>query len=329
MIKEIQFKNFKALRDTTLPLSPFTLIVGPNGSGKSTALQALELFGRPNEYEFKDLVSINPEPNFQSSVFVRYHGSGEYDGLQELDSWPRSRDTRAGTTKTGPAGEFRMDIEGATVYRFDTAAIAAPVTVGQYHGMDDTGRGLAAVLDRMRDERPEKFDTFHEDFRSWFPEYDRILFNVPELGKKAFSLRVNGTEKAISAENLSAGTLLSLALLTLSHLENPPSIIGLEEPDHGIHPRLLRRVQDALYRLAYPREGSGRKPVQVIATTHSPYFLDLFKDHPEEIVIADKTEEGVQFRRLADEPHIQEVLGDAALGEVWYSGVLGGIPVGP
>src|SRR5208282_3295021 len=40
MFESIQFQNFKALRDTTLPLSRFTLIVGPNGSGKSTALQA-------------------------------------------------------------------------------------------------------------------------------------------------------------------------------------------------------------------------------------------------------------------------------------------------
>ena len=42
MIESVQFKNFKALRDATLPLGRFTLIVGPNGSGKSTALQRLE-----------------------------------------------------------------------------------------------------------------------------------------------------------------------------------------------------------------------------------------------------------------------------------------------
>jgi len=42
MIESIRFINFKALRDTTLPLSPFTLLLGPNGSGKSTVLQALQ-----------------------------------------------------------------------------------------------------------------------------------------------------------------------------------------------------------------------------------------------------------------------------------------------
>jgi hypothetical protein len=106
----------------------------------------------------------------------------------------------------------------------------------------------------------------------------------------------------------------------------PHVIITTGRYNHGIHPRLLRRVRDAIYRLAYPRESDRRDPVQVIATTHSPYFLDLFKDHPEEIVIAEKQEEGVKFQRLSDRADIDQILTDAPLGEVWYSGVLGGVP---
>src|SRR5260370_16247462 len=42
MIESIEFKNFKSLRDTKLPLQPLTSLVGPNCSGKSTVLQALQ-----------------------------------------------------------------------------------------------------------------------------------------------------------------------------------------------------------------------------------------------------------------------------------------------
>lgn len=33
MLKQASFKNFKSLRDVTIPLQPLTLLVGPNGSG--------------------------------------------------------------------------------------------------------------------------------------------------------------------------------------------------------------------------------------------------------------------------------------------------------
>ena len=57
MIESIQFKNFKCLRDTTLPLSPCTILVGPNGSGKSTVLEALDAFRDLRRYRFSELVS--------------------------------------------------------------------------------------------------------------------------------------------------------------------------------------------------------------------------------------------------------------------------------
>jgi AAA15 family ATPase/GTPase len=43
MIESIEFRNFKILRDTTLPLGPCTILVGPNGSGKSTVLEGLKV----------------------------------------------------------------------------------------------------------------------------------------------------------------------------------------------------------------------------------------------------------------------------------------------
>ncbi|MBC8040018.1 MAG: AAA family ATPase, partial [Opitutaceae bacterium] len=41
MIASVAFRNFKALRSTSLALSPFNLVIGPNGSGKTSLIQAL------------------------------------------------------------------------------------------------------------------------------------------------------------------------------------------------------------------------------------------------------------------------------------------------
>jgi predicted ATPase len=164
----------------------------------------------------------------------------------------------------------------------------------------------------------------------WLPEYDYILFDKPQQGQKAISLRTKKGGHRIPAKELSQGTLIALALLTLAYLPDPPSVVGLEEIDRGLHPRLLRHLQDALYRLSYPEScGEKRPPIQVIATTHSPYLLDLYRDHPEEIVLAQKEGLEVEMKRLTDIEHYDEILGDAPLSDVWYSGVLGGVAVKP
>jgi predicted ATPase len=189
------------------------------------------------------------------------------------------------------------------------------------------GTGLAGVLDGIRDGEPERFDAINEDLGRWLPEFDRILFETPQTGVRSILLRTRTGGHKIRASDLSGGTLVALALLTLSHLAKPPTILCLEEPDRGIHPRLLRDLKDALYRLSYPQDfGENRQAVQVIATTHSPYMLDLFSDHPEEIVIAQKTGLEATFQRLSDQADIKEILRDAHLGELWYSGLLGGVP---
>jgi predicted ATPase len=211
----------------------------------------------------------------------------------------------------------------------DANAIAQHVVLEPRMELGSNGLGLAGVLDRMRDENPERFDALNDQLGGWIPEFDKILFETPAQGRRSISLRTREHHHVIGAADLSQGTLIALALLTIAYLPQPPAIVCLEEPDHGLHPRLLRDVRDALYRLAYP-EGAHekREPVQVIATTHNPYFLDLFREHPEEIVIAEKVGLEAKFSRLSDRQDLDEILGDAPLSEVWYSGVLGGVPAG-
>ena len=43
MIKQVHIQNFKCLRDVTVELEPFTVLIGPNDSGKSSFLQSLQL----------------------------------------------------------------------------------------------------------------------------------------------------------------------------------------------------------------------------------------------------------------------------------------------
>ena len=355
MLDSIQFQNFKVLRNATLPLAPFTLIVGPNGSGKSTALQALlalkeralrEREGPQTDWtNFEKFVTAGLEATDNTEVEIRLQWSELSErsellaGVTTVAPWRRhgfstlrhyqhfQREVSEEISHTDAGNALNSALSRIRVYSLDALAIIRSAKLEPDVELSPTGLNLVGVMDSLRDKEPERFEALNKELGRWLPEFDHILFETPETGQRAFLLRTRKGHHAIPARDLSQGTVLALTILTLAYLPDPPSLIGIEEPERGVHPRLLRNIQTALYRLSYPKQfGEDRQPVQVVATTHSPYFLDLYKDHPEEIVIAQKTSGGAQFERLSDQPDIMEVLDDAPLGEVWYSGILGGVP---
>ena len=333
MIESIEFKNFKALRDTTLPLGPCTVIVGPNGSGKSTVLQALEVVCKPQETRYSDIVNFGIHNVIGAYVSIKLVYDRSISHKTYIYKWDLSSGgNEASVERNGPPGEDvyvqeQRDASRIRVFSLDAAKIAKASPVQGVVELGHDGTGLAAVLDGMRDEAPERFRIIEDQIGEWLPEFDKILFDRPKEGHKSVALRTRDGQYKVPASDLSQGTLIALALLTLAYHPTPPSLIALEEPDRGVHPHLLRHVQDTLHRLSHPEScGEDREPVQVIVTTHSPYFLDLFRETPEEIVVANKVGLDVQFERLTDQPHYQDILGDATLGDAWFSGVLGGVP---
>ncbi len=338
MIESIEFKNFKALRSATLPLSGFTLIVGPNGSGKSTALKAVATLRDPQSLSFAQVRSAGVLAKEGVTLKATWGEASNKEGCLIGATWTQNQnvgpsfqiDPRRPTSDQNEVfNHAHTALNNARIFSLDAVAIAAPVQLQPRIELANNGANLAGVMDRLRDQNPERFESLNEELGRWIPEFDRILFETPRDGQRSIMLRCREGRHTIKAMDLSEGTLIALALLTIAYLPEPPSIICLEEPDHGLHPRLLRDVRDALYRLAHP-DGAleKRAPVQVIATTHNPYFLDLFRDHPEEIVIAEKVGLEAKFSRLSDRTDLEEILGDAPLSEAWYSGVLGGVPAG-
>ncbi len=326
MIKEIRYKNFKALRDATLPLGRFTLIVGANGTGKTSALNSINILKSPESFSWNDIVSAGADQDTVVSISL--------DSINWLWQWKYSQgyvdeeyedEMEKGMAKIlkelaeEPFSDFH-------VFSFDPEKISQSVPINSEKTLRNDGGNLAGILDLLKDTEPERWKELNDALEDWFPEFDQILFDRNDDGKYVV-LRTKIGKHKIKAKDLSDGTRLALAYLTLAYLPDPPKIVAFEEPEKGIHPRLLKNIQEAMYRLAYPENyGEKREPIQVIATTHSPYLLDLYKEHPEEIVIASKDENGVHFERLIDKPHYEEVIQDAPLGEIWYSGILGGVP---
>jgi predicted ATPase len=119
--------------------------------------------------------------------------------------------------------------------------------------------------------------------------------------------RAAGVREEFSAYNISDGTLRALAVLVALFQNSdryPLTLVGLEEPEAGLHPAAAGVLFDALL------EGSGLE--QVIVTSHSPDLLDR-EDIPEASLKAVGICDGQTIIGEIDEP------GKGALKERLYT----------
>jgi predicted ATPase len=324
VIASVSFRNYKALRNTQLTLAPFNLVIGPNGSGKSSLIQAVmrlrELAAGPVMSQqglgarAEDLEVIFRFAAPFGDTEARLACSGEF--VCSLLQVRCSND---------PAwSELRDKLMSMRSYVLDHSAIARGTSAAAQE-LEADGKNLAARLREWQRAFPDVYRAMETEFCRILPEFVGLGFRE-EAGRVTLQARL-ADGACVPAENMSQGTLYLLAMLALAFDPSPPSVLCIEEIDRGIHPRMLREVRDALYRLSYPSAfGLRRRPVQLIATTHSPYLLDLFRDHPEEIVIAHKQGTEARFERLSERADIHELLQEGSLGDMWYAGILGGVP---
>ncbi|MEY4940805.1 MAG: hypothetical protein RIQ93_2540 [Verrucomicrobiota bacterium] len=325
MIASVAFRNFKALRATSLTLSPFNLVIGPNGSGKSSLIEALLMlrtFSKlpPGESHIASLQS-GPEIEFHflpphEAIAARLRCVSEVmcDFMEIVPS------------HAAGWAELRTELMGLRSYVLDHNAMGVASARAEGEELNGDGGDIAAVFARIKERDPEAFASLTAEMLRISPEFRSLeLVSRPDDHVElALELEEGGL---LPANELSQGMLYLLALLALAFEPSPPRLICIEEVDRGIHPRMLREVRDLLYRLSYPKSfGLDRPPTQIIATTHSPYLLDLFREHPEEVVISHKHGRAAHFERLVDRKDLPELLREGSLGDMWFSGILGGVP---
>jgi energy-coupling factor transporter ATP-binding protein EcfA2 len=363
VIASVTIRNFRALRNASLSLLPFNLVIGPNGSGKTSLILALQRLRSLARLPLRDpphrkvdghiadaspaglaaRATCSPHKGADGRIAdgciadgpeISWHFTPPFDGVMAvmrcvsetecdfLDVVPLS--SGAGR---GDWPRLCVALAGIRCYVLDHRALASRSLSREGAELKGDGANLATVLAALQLHAPGAFDELREALCRILPEYDDLQWAFANDGTVELQLRLADSGGLVAAEHLSQGTLYLLGLLALAYDPTPPPVVCIEEIDRGFHPRLLRDVRDVLYRLSYP-EASGlkRAPVQVIATTHSPFMLDLFSEHPEEVVLAEKHGEAAQFSRLSDRKDLTDVLDGGGLGDMWYAGILGGVP---
>ncbi len=194
----------------------------------------------------------------------------------------------------GPAAAFRRDQSAH----------------GPADFLNDRADNLALVLSHFKgDAKRRLVEALHE-------LYEGIIdISCPVTGGAVALFLEESDERQIPATLLSDGTLRYLSLLAILLHFAPPPLVGLEEPELGLHPDAVAEVANLLV------QASSR--TQIVVTTHSRMLVDALTDHPSSVVVCEKEQGDSRFERL-DSARLRAWLDEYSLGELWGSGELGG-----
>lgn len=128
-IQSVRIKNFRTLKDVTIPFDSVTTFIGPNGAGKSTVLRALDWFfnGKPGSLMEKDCSfgatdeDIDVQVTFTDLADKDRDALGKYapDGVATFTAWrrwsPNGSDVLSANAKGFPDFNAIKAASGATV----------------------------------------------------------------------------------------------------------------------------------------------------------------------------------------------------------------------
>lgn len=131
------------------------------------------------------------------------------------------------------------------------------------------GGNAAAVLKRLMDESPERYDRLCRLLSKVVDGIVKVEHST--RGKKEkllFKQDVQGQKHpwTFEASNMSDGTLRVLGLLLAVYQPGRPSVVTIEEPEATVNPAVTEIVVQTLM--------DASKEKQVLVTTHSPDILD-------------------------------------------------------
>ncbi len=160
--------------------------------------------------------------------------------------------------------------------------------------MKSSGENIADFFSRLQDDA-FKNNLILDKMRYVLPELDNIGREEIAVQKQIYLfLQGQYDDKRLPSWLFSSGTLRILAMLAILNSAEVPPVIFIEEIENGLDPRTLNLLVEEI-RGILPEH-------QVIATTHSPYFLDLAA--LKHIVVAERKEGKTTFYRPDDDKRL-------------------------
>jgi len=213
---------------------------------------------------------------------------------------------------------FQKELAGWSVYhdlRVDNLApVRQPAVTRPERRVSPDGQNLISVMHTLyTGDRKFKKDINSAMKAAFGNDFEELAFTPAADQKIQLQVRWKSLKREQSAADLSDGTLRFLFLLTVLASPTPAPVIAIDEPEIGLHPGMLPIVAE------YAVDASLRS--QVILTTHSPQFLDAFRDILPTTTVA-KWQDGETELKTIDGKDLEYWLKDYTLGSLFKSGEL-------
>lgn len=224
-------------------------------------------------------------------------------------------------------GSAALSILTGCVGRLDTydiiPAVARQPSRTTADALDRCGGNLAAVLHSIANDPGGKrtLAPLREHLAAVVAGFADVVAEPLGDGYLTFRVVETGLSVDLRPDQVSDGTLRLLCYHALfasaeSRSGGLSRVICVEEPERGLHPRLIAEIVEHFR--SYAESG------QVILTTHSPIVVDAVK--PEEVVIVEKVDGTTRVHRASSREEVEIFLKRFTLGELWQQGRFGGVP---
>ena len=180
------------------------------------------------------------------------------------------------STITNPSMETLHDLaEYIRQWRFYSSfnianeKIRKSVPIEQNPVLYEDAGNLSSVLHYLFTEHPDAFDELKTILKGVVPGFNNLSVKARGgPGEVIAFWSEKGLDGELNLADLSDGILRLLCWITLCVHPDPPSLICIDEPDQGVHPRTLPIIAELLERAS--------ERTQILVATHSSYFLVQF-----------------------------------------------------
>ena len=247
---------------------------------------------------------------------------------EQIDGWwefikPQERELlySARVSDFFPFDSIDYDAKGIRVFRINPRQARRAGTPSVSGELGKYGENLPSAIDYMLARDKTGFEQLQLWIKGVIPDLDYLKSDYTETKQLGLFLQEQGVGAPWYAEDLSDGTLMSIALF-IAILDARNRCVFIEEPENSLHPWILRKFLDCC------QEMSGRR--QIFISTQSPVVVATAK--PDNLFLIEKNAGRTSIANaLSVEPYLNSIIRNEFLdmGEYWLSGGLKGVPQAP